>query len=113
MPESDLIRFDRFMTQALYGPRGYYTSQRQILGARGDFTTTPKLTTALAQRMARWISEAWDRQGSKLPVVELGPGDGSLARDIRQHLSFFQRRKLDYHFVEISPALRERQKVAL
>ena len=46
MPDSQLIRFDRFMENALYGPRGYYTSQRPILGVRGDFTTTPKLTTA-------------------------------------------------------------------
>ena len=113
MPESKLIRFDQFMAQALYGPRGYYTNPRQILGARGDFTTTPKLTTALAKRMAQWICEAWDRQSKKLPVIELGPGDGSLARDIRQHLGFFNRRKLDYHLVEISPHLRERQKETL
>ncbi|MDA7880673.1 SAM-dependent methyltransferase [Akkermansiaceae bacterium] len=113
MPDSDLIRFDQFMAEALYGPRGYYTSQRQILGARGDFTTTPKLTPSLASRLARWIKEAWKRQGRNLPVIELGPGDGTLARDIRQHLGFFQRRQLNYHLVEISPHLRERQKKAL
>ena len=113
MPDSQLIRFDRFMENALYGPRGYYTSQRPILGARGDFTTTPKLTTALAARLAAWIIEAWKRQGQKLSVIELGPGDGTLARDIRKHLGFLNRRKLDYHLVEISPHLCERQKNAL
>ncbi|MFT6862482.1 MAG: SAM-dependent MidA family methyltransferase [Akkermansiaceae bacterium] len=104
-----LIRFDQFMAAALYGPRGYYTSPRPVLGFRGDFTTTPKLTTALARRITLWIQKAWQRRGARLPVIELGPGDGTLARDIRQSLGFFIRRHLDYHFVEISPHLAARQ----
>jgi len=95
-----MTRFDHWMKQALYGPRGYYTSPRQILGQRGDFTTTPKLSLLLAQKLATEIDG---------PVVELGPGDGTLAHSIRQSLGFFQRRKLDYHLVEISPHLRKRQ----
>lgn len=97
------------MATALYGPGGYYTSPRPILGTRGDFTTTPKLTTALASRIARWIQEGWQRQGTRLPVIELGPGDGTLARDIGKNMGFFGRRRLDYHFVEISPHLTARQ----
>jgi SAM-dependent MidA family methyltransferase len=105
-----LIRFDQFMAEALYGPAGYYTRPKPILGPRGDFTTTPRLTTALAERLAKWIRERWHHLGSPLPVIELGPGDGTLARDIRRTLGFFARRQLKYHFVEISPHLAERQK---
>jgi len=101
------------MARALYGPSGYYTTPRPILGARGDFTTTPKLTKALAQSIAAWILEKWSHFGKPLPVIELGPGDGSLAADIRAALPFLQRRKLHYHLVEISPHLRERQKKRL
>ena len=97
------------MAKALYGLKGYYTSPRSIIGPRGDFTTTPKLTKLLAQRIAEWIESAWKRQGRKLPVIELGPGDGTLARDIRSSLGFFSRQKLDYHFVEISPHLSKQQ----
>lgn len=97
------------MAEALYGPRGYYTSPRPIIGARGDFTTTPKLTKLLAVRSAEWIQESWRHHGRTLPVIELGPGDGVLAKDIRQSLPFFRRRWLDYHFVEISPHLAKRQ----
>ena len=97
------------MASALYGPRGYYTGPRTKLGARGDFTTTPKLSTLLAKRVARWLQEGWERHGTPLPVIELGPGDGTLARDIRRTLGFLTRRKLDYHFVEISPDLTARQ----
>lgn len=97
------------MARALYGPTGYYTRPKAILGPRGDFTTTPKLTSALACRLARWIRDRWRKHGTTLPVIELGPGDGSLARDIFSALGFFARRKLDYHFVEISPHLTLRQ----
>ncbi len=97
------------MAEALYGPKGYYTSPRTIIGSRGDFITTPKLSNLLAQKIATWIESAWQRQGKKLPVIELGPGDGTLASDIRNSLGFFARRKLDYHFVEISPHLSKRQ----
>ena len=66
------------MADALYGPKGYYTSPRSIIGPRGDFTTTPKLTKLLAQTISEWIESAWKRQGRKLPVIELGPGDGNI-----------------------------------
>ncbi|MDB4265338.1 SAM-dependent methyltransferase [bacterium] len=108
-PAPDLVRFDHFMADALYGKNGYYTSPRPILGARGDFTTTPKLTKLLARRIAEWIQAAWKRNGRTLSVIELGPGDGTLAQDIRQCLPFLKRRSLDYHFVEISPHLTKRQ----
>ena len=98
------------MAEALYGPKGYYTSPRTIIGSRGDFTTTPKLSNLLAQKIATWIESVWQRQENKLPVIELGPGDGTLAKDIWNSLGFFARQKLDYHFVEISPHLSRRQK---
>ena len=97
------------MSEALYGAHGYYTSPRPILGARGDFTTTPKLTKLLARRIAEWIQNEWKNHRTALPVIELGPGDGTLAYDIRQSIPFLKRRSLDYHFVEISPHLSKRQ----
>jgi len=96
-----MIRFDQWMIEALYGQQGYYTSPRAIFGARGDFTTSPKTSPLLGKKLAQEITG---------PVIELGPGDGSLAKTIRDSLGFFRRRKLDYHFVEISPQLQERQK---
>lgn len=110
MADRPPIRFDHFMTWALYGPRGYYTNPRPILGMRGDFTTTPKLTSRLAEKIAGWIVQAWSRWEKRLPVIELGPGDGTLAADIRNHLNWWQQRRLDYHFVEISEHLAARQK---
>ncbi|MDB4500681.1 SAM-dependent methyltransferase [Akkermansiaceae bacterium] len=113
MSSNSSRRFDQFMSEALYGPRGYYTSPKTILGARGDFTTTPKFNNALACAIAGWLKQEWKRQEKNLPVIELGPGDGTLGKGIHQELGFFGRRRLDYHFVEISPHLRERQKKSL
>ena len=110
MPEpAHPIRFDCFMENALYGPRGYYTSERQIFGARGDFTTSPKLSLIFAKAIAQWVIEAWEFFGKKLPLIELGPGDGSLALGIRKAFPFWQAPFLSYHLVEKSPALRARQ----
>lgn len=97
------------MAESLYGKNGYYTSPRPVLGRRGDFTTTPKLTKSLAKAVAAWIKQEWKEHGRKLPVIELGPGDGTLAADIFKHLGFLGRRVLNYHFVEISPHLLDRQ----
>lgn len=99
------------MAHALYGPQGYYTSERPILGLRGDFTTTPKLHSGLAKKIAEWILHTWKHHRLNLPIIELGPGDGTLARDIRRSLPFFKRTSLHYHFVEISPHLSRRQKL--
>lgn len=108
-----MIRFDHFMAESLYGENGYYTSPRTILGRRGDFTTTPKLTDSLAKAFAAWIKQEWKNHGTKLSVIELGPGDGSLAAGIFEQIGYFSRRSLDYHLVEISPHLRERQLSAI
>lgn len=98
------------MAEALYGPRGYYTSKRSILGPRGDFTTTPKLSDTLAKKIVEWILRTWKHHRKNLPIIELGPGDGTLAKDIRKNLPFFKKTSLHYHFVEISPHLTQRQK---
>jgi len=110
MPDASLTRFDHFMGEALYGPRGYYTGPSAILGPRGDFTTSPKLDGRLAKRISKWILEAWGRWGCSLPIIELGPGDGTLAHDLRSNLPYLKRKRLKYHFVEVSPSLARRQK---
>ncbi|MGE9269157.1 MAG: SAM-dependent methyltransferase [Verrucomicrobiales bacterium] len=106
-------RFDHFMENALYGPRGYYTGDRQIFGARGDFTTSPKLSLAFGRALSHWILDAWKHHQKRLPVIEVGPGDGSLALNIRQSFPLWLTPFLSYHLVEKSPRLRERQQERL
>ena len=100
-----LIRHDRWMAKALYGPQGYYTSKKTVLGARGDFSTTPKLSSTLAWTLAERVAASGLRD-----IIELGPGDGTLATDLFQNLSWWRKKRTRYHFVEISPRLQELQR---
>jgi SAM-dependent MidA family methyltransferase len=113
------------MHEALYHPGlGYYTTHIDSVGPRGDFSTTATLSPLLAQALAASITaevarsrrERTHRIGapaSTLSLVEIGPGDGSLARHLLDALPWRLRRKTKLHLVEISPRLQTLQKQTL
>ncbi len=101
------------MAEALYHPDlGYYTSSIQDVGARGDFSTSATLSPLLGRALAAWILERGATY-QDLHVIELGAGNGALAQAIWNALGWWQRRRLTYHLVEISPILRKRQQERL
>lgn len=106
-------RFDHFMEEALYGRKGYYSGTGKIFGTGGDFLTSPGLSQSFGNAVAHWIGKAWERAGTRLPVIELGAGDGSMARAVREALPFWQRPFLSYDVVERSATLQARQQKAL
>jgi SAM-dependent MidA family methyltransferase len=81
------IGFDRFMELALYGPGGYY--ERPPIGAEGDFVTSPHVHPVFGELLARGLRELWTLLGRPDPfrVTEIGAGDGTLARQLLEHLS--------------------------
>ncbi len=104
------------MQEALYHPDfGYYTANINAVGGlRSDFTTAPELSALPAKAIATWILEEASlspflNNSKPLHVIEVGGGDGSMARSIFQSWNWWQRRKIRYHLVEISPCLRQRQ----
>lgn len=60
--------------------------------------------------MARGIAHWVVHRPKLLPVIEVGAGDGSLARDIIAAIPLLQRWRIDYHIVETSQPLREKQR---
>ena len=81
------IGFDRFMELALYGPGGYY--ERPPVGAEGDFVTSPHVHPVFGELLARGLRELWTLLDRPDPfrVSEIGAGDGTLARQLLEHLS--------------------------
>ena len=75
------ITFARFMEIALYGEGGYYTSN---VNAGADYATSPQMHPAFGALIAGWLFRAWEALGEPqcFDVMELGAGDGGLARDI-------------------------------
>lgn len=98
----------------------YYAS-RDPLGALapgsdkgGDFVTAPEISQMFGELIGLWLADLWIRAGRQAPVhyVELGPGRGTLARDV---LAAAGQHGLEpqVHLVETSPTLKALQIAAV
>jgi len=102
---SPSIRFDAFMERALHDPLdGYYAQSIRGIGRRGDFTTAPMLSAAPARAIAAWAARAL-RETRCRDLIEIGPGEGTLAAAVLAALPWSRRWKIRLHLVETSPAL--------
>ncbi|MEP4931606.1 SAM-dependent methyltransferase [Haloferula sp.] len=101
------------MAAALHDPRqGYYARRIRGVGQRGDFTTTPALSSALGKAIAAWADQALQAEGCR-DLIELGPGEGSLAETVLKNLPWHRRLRIRLHLVETSEPLREKQQALL
>ncbi len=112
--EKGPISFRDFMEMALYYPElGYYTSSNNKIGKKGDFYTSPNLSSAFGEMLAKQLEEMWHILGErKFTVVEIGAGTGLLSMDVLKCLNRNKElsEELGYCIVEKSPELREEQK---
>ncbi len=110
------IRFERFMSMALYEPGlGYYSAGAAKIG-RGpddgsDFTTAPALTPLFGRTLARPVAEALAANGGD--VLELGGGTGALAADLLLELDALGHAPRRYRLLDVSADLRERQRATI
>jgi SAM-dependent MidA family methyltransferase len=77
------ITFAEFMEAALYDAHeGFYA--RPPIGERAHFVTSPHVSPAFGDLMARQVAECWEVLGRPRPftVLEIGAGDGTLADHI-------------------------------
>ncbi|MFT4640998.1 MAG: SAM-dependent MidA family methyltransferase [Verrucomicrobiales bacterium] len=114
-----LMPFEDYMKEALYHPRyGYYSSNIATVGRRGDFSTSATINDTVARSVVRWASIERKKAlgvgvGRRWHVIEIGAGDGSLARDFLSNVSWRHRPFLTYHIVEVSEPLRRKQREKL
>lgn len=107
------IRFDRFMQQALHDPeRGYYARRIRAVGGRGDFTTAPMVSGVLGRAVGAWVARALRDTGCR-DLIEIGPGQGTLAAAVLDCLPWSLRWRVRLHLVETSGPLRENQRQTL
>ena len=106
------IAFSRFMELALYAPRlGYYSGGAAKLGASGDFTTAPEITSLFGQALARAAAAIIAQSAPN--IIEFGAGTGKLARDVLTALADDGVAVARYTIIELSGELRARQQEAL
>jgi SAM-dependent MidA family methyltransferase len=100
------ITFAEFMEHALYGPGGFY--EQPPISAEGHFVTSPHVHPVFADLVRIALTQAHEALGRPEPlrVVELGAGDGTLARGILVGLEAAGI-AVRYTAVEVSPGARE------
>ena len=117
--EKGPLTFKEFMEMALYDPEGgYYNSPEEKIGFRGDFYTAPEVHPLFGTMLAKQFAQIWELLGEppEWCLVEYGGGRGTLARDILRALERDHPRAwaaVHYRLIEISPAMRRRQKETL
>ena len=112
------IPFDRFVSVALYGEHGFYTSERGNVthrgnggtgraGRRGDFLTSPEVGPLFGAVIARALDSWWRELGcpGSYVVFEVGAGPGTLARSVLAAAPQCAE-ALEYRTVELSAAQR-------
>lgn len=83
--ENGRVTFAQFMQACLYSPHGgFYAARRQRIGAH--FGTSPTSHPVFGVLIARQLEQMWQRLGAPpvFHVIEVGAGDGALARSIAQ-----------------------------
>nr|WP_298471816.1 SAM-dependent methyltransferase [uncultured Erythrobacter sp.] len=90
----------------------YYAS-RDPLGEEGDFITAPEVSQMFGELVGLWLADLWVKMGQSdnIHYVELGPGRGTLTKDVLRAASKYG---FDphLHFVEGSIELRKIQRQA-
>ncbi|KAH6566702.1 hypothetical protein BASA83_010527 [Batrachochytrium salamandrivorans] len=131
------ISVAQFMRQSLVHPLGGYYMKGKVFGPHGDFTTSPEISQMFGELTAVWFVQYWQSHlaspsdgvtgtfmysGKNVPdtsppkkfsLIELGPGRGTLMKDMLTTLTQLKLSSSDHlhavHLVEASPELRKVQ----
>jgi len=106
------ISFRDFMEMALYYPDlGYYSIGKDRTGSKGDFYTSPVLTSVFGEMIGKQLEEMWQILGKKeFVIVEYGAGSGFLCHDILKYLKNNEQlfHGLRYCIIEKNPVMQKK-----
>ena len=108
---------ENYMARALGDTAHGYYSKQDPFGKKGDFVTAPEVSQVFGELLGLWGLDFWMKSGpwAEFNIVELGPGRGTLMRDIahsvKMHPAYLQSAHL--HLLETSPVLQEKQNQTL
>ena len=117
LKEKKSIPLDQFINISLYDKKFGYYMKKNPFGKEGDFITSPLVSDLFGEMLAVWCIAFWEHIGkpSKILLVELGPGDGSLCKDLlkasKQFKNFYN--SLEINLLEISDKLKAIQKTKI
>ncbi len=105
------FRLDRFIETALFASNGYYLRKKPI-GRKFDFVTSPEISQMFGEIIGVYLVYYWkEKINSKFNLIELGPGNGTLFKDIERTAkilpNFFE--NANVNLIEINKELRKLQ----
>ena len=107
--EKSFIYLDEFLKIAHQDQNlGYYTTQNPI-GKEGDFITAPEISQLYGEIIALTIvNKIKQKKINRFELIELGPGKGTLMKDIIRIFKKSLDKEIDYsvNFVEINKKYR-------
>jgi len=112
-----LIPVVQYMQACLDDPEHGYYRKREAIGRAGDFITAPEISQAFGELIGLWCAVVWQQMGAPdtLRLVELGPGRGTLMRDVLRAARAVPAfcRALEVHLVETNASLADQQRATL
>ena len=117
LKEKKSIPLDQFINISLYDKKFGYYMKKNPFGKNGDFITSPLISKLFGEMLAIWCVAFWEYIGKprKIVLVELGPGDGTLCKDLlntfKQFKNFYN--SLEINLLEISDKLKIIQKIKI
>ena len=117
LKEKKSIPLDQFINIALYNKKFGYYMKNNPFGKGGDFITSPMISNLFGEMLAIWCVAFWENIGkpSKILLVELGPGEGSLCKSLLKTFKQFKQfyNSLEINLLEISDKLKIIQKAKI
>ena len=88
-----ILTIDKYIDEALYNNKFGYYMKNNPFGKKGDFITSPLISNLFGEMVAIWCVAFWEHMGKpkKILLVELGPGDGSLCKDLLRTFKQFKK----------------------
>ncbi|GGZ83805.1 SAM-dependent methyltransferase [Ignatzschineria indica] len=120
--EKGPMPFSRFFNLALYHPKlGYYTGPQAVFGEAGDFITAPLVSDLFSRSLANQVEEikrlmqssTKNSQVDTFDILEIGAGNGTMARDLLLALKVTKQLPTRYLILEVSPDLKARQRALI
>ncbi len=109
------ISLEKFIEFCLYNKFGYYNNSL-VLGKKGDFVTSPEISQLFGEIIGLFILNDWSINiNDKFNLVELGPGRGTLMKDIINITKKFStfNKMINIHLIEKNTLLTNIQKKLL
>lgn len=111
------IGVDDFMTACLEDARDGYYQHRDPFGNAGDFITAPEISGLFGEMCGLYLAHMFELAGQPKDsvIAELGPGRGTLMRDMRRVWQALMPTLASrpVHLVETSPGLRRVQETVI